>query len=257
MEGCAGNLTEVLGLDSRDHIALVGGGGKTSLLFALAGELVRKNRKVITSTTTKIWYHEAQNSSYIAFVQNNPFWKAHLREGLRTHGQVFLAEGLLDSGKVKGISPSLADELYQSCEMEYLLVEADGAAGHPVKAPADFEPVIPSSATKVVALIGLEAIGGRLEPEVVFRMDLFAKLTGIYPGEKLTLHGLAKLFLDSKGLFKGTPVFSKRLVFLNKFDIIEKIEDAKELASLIMGNSLKQIDRVVIGSISKGEYFLI
>lgn len=252
-----GSLGEALGLSSREHIALVGAGGKTSLLFALAEELSQKKRRVLTSTTTKIWYHEARHASYTAFVQDNSSWPDKIETGLKEYGHVFLGGSLLDSGKVKGISPFLAERLYETQEMDYLIVEADGSAGHPVKAPADHEPVIPLNATKVVAIMGLEAIGRKLEPEIVFRMDLFTRLTGIHPGEALTLSGLAKLFLDSRGLFKGTPVSSKKVVFLNKYDVMEEKQQARELALIINGHSLKQIDRVIIGSVLKGEYVLV
>lgn len=244
-----------LSLEPKEHLALVGGGGKTSLMFALADELSKKNKQVVTSTTTKIWRHEARSSSCIAFTQSNSSWRAKLREELKTHGHVFLAHSLLNSGKVKGISPSLADELYQEPGIDYLIVEADGAAGHPVKAHANHEPVIPPSATKVVAMLGIEAIGQKLEPEVVFRTDLFGKLTGLDPGQRLTPPVLAKLFLETEGLFKGSPVSSKRVVFLNKFDLLTEMQQARELASLILGNSLKQIDRVIIGSVFKMEYY--
>ncbi|MDY7035871.1 MAG: selenium cofactor biosynthesis protein YqeC [Thermodesulfobacteriota bacterium] len=249
------SLMTALSLKPKEHLALVGGGGKTSLMFALADEFSKKNKQVVTSTTTKIWSHEARRSSCIAFIQSNSSWKDGLKEELQTHRHVFLAHSLLNSGKVKGISPSLADELYREPGIDYLIVEADGAAGHPVKAHANHEPVIPASATKVVAMLGIEAMGQKLEPDVVFRMDLFEKLTGLDPGQRLTPSVLAKLFLETEGLFKGSPVSSKRLVFLNKFDLLTEMQEAKELASLILGSSFKNIDRVIIGSILKMRYY--
>lgn len=248
------NLTNALGLESREHLALVGGGGKTSLMFALAEELYKKNRRVITSTTTKIWNHEARRSSCILLTQSDSSWRDKLTEGLKTHGHVFVARSLLETGKLKGISPSLSDELFQAGEMEYLLLEADGSAGHPVKAPAEHEPVIPSTATKVVAMLGLEAVGKKPEPGVVFRRDLFRKLTGINPGQILTSDVLSKIFLNPEGLFKGTPVSAKKIVFLNKLDLLPEEQEATDLACLIIEKTENRIDRVVIGSTLKGKY---
>jgi len=250
------SLTAALGLEPRENIALVGAGGKTALMFTLAEELCRKKRQVLTSTTTKIWHHEAQRSPFILLIKNHLSWREMIQEGLKTHGHIFLGQELLTSGKVKGIDCSVADELYQESQLDYVIVEADGSSGLPVKAPSDFEPVIPPSTTLVVALLGLESLGKPCEPTVVFRMEPFKRLTGIAPGEKLTPQGLSKLFLDLRGLFKGTPVSSRRVVFLNKSDLVEEGQDAGDLARLITRNSREQIDRVIIGSLKTNRYLL-
>ncbi len=257
MEKALDGLTSALALEPREHLALVGGGGKTSLMFSLAGLLHRKGKRVVTSTTTKIRHSEALSSPRVIFVQSDSSWKDKLMEGLENQGLVFLAKRLLDSGKVEGIDPSLADELYGDRRIDYLIVEADGSAGHPVKAPDAHEPVIPASATAVVAMLGLEAVGRRMGPEVVFRGDLFRKLTGINPGERLTAPALSRLFLAPDGLFKGTPLSARRIVFLNKLDLVSEEGEARELGHSIIGSASKQIDRVVIGSVAKGRFEIL
>ncbi len=251
------DLSSALDLGSRELVALVGGGGKTSLLFALAKELLQGKKRVVTSTTTKVRHREAQRSPCIVFTGSGPSWKDKLSEGLENHGHVFLARGLLDSGKVDGIGPSIANEMYQEGGIDYVIIEADGSSGHPVKAPADHEPVIPSSSTKVVAMLGLEAIGAQMGPEVVFREDLFCKLTGLELGERLTPAILARLFLESEGLFKGTPSSAKRIVFLNKRDLLSESGEVEELARLILESELNKVERVVIGSILERKYVII
>ena len=176
-EKSVSRLTTALALEPREHLALVGGGGKTSLMFALAEELRLTRKRVVTSTTTKIRHREALSSLCVIVLQTDSSWRDKLREGLLIHGHVFLARSLLDSGKVQGISSSISDELFRDQRIDYLLLEADGAAGHPVKAHVEHEPVIPASATKVVAMLGLEAVSKPLEPGTVFRIDLFRKLT--------------------------------------------------------------------------------
>jgi len=256
LEDVVSSLSTALALEPREHLALVGGGGKTSLMFALAEELCKKKRRVITSTTTKIWQHEARRSSHIAFTQAGTSWRDELKEGLKRHAHVFLAHSLLDTGKLKGISPSLADELFLEGEMDYLLLEADGSAGLPVKVPAAHEPVIPPTVTTVVGMLGLEAIGKKSGPEVVFRLNLFRKLMGINPEQRLTPPILAKIFLSPEGVFKGTPFTAKKVVFLNKLDMLAEKKEAKDLAHMIIGKGRKQIHRVVMGSIKKGVYLI-
>ncbi len=254
MEKVFNTLTAVLGLADREHLALVGGGGKTKLMFTLAGELRRAKKRVITTTTTKIWHHQAKNSTHVAFVQSDASWRDELSEELQATGHAFLAHHLLESGKVQGIDPSLADELYRDKDVDYLIVEADGSAGHPVKAHADHEPVIPPSATKVVGMLGLEALGQELNPEIVFRVELFSKLTGLPEGELITPFVLSKLFLDSEGLFKGSPATAKRVAFLNKADSLAEEQAARDLADVILRDKDSQMEMVIIGSIIEGVY---
>jgi probable selenium-dependent hydroxylase accessory protein YqeC len=257
LEQVVDKLSTALALDAREHVALVGGGGKTALMFVLADELLQAGRRVITSTTTKIWHTQARNSPYVGFVQSHPTWRDELSKELKAHGHAFLAQSLLESGKVQGISPSLADELYQDKEVDYLIVEADGSAGRPVKAPAEHEPVIPPSATKVIGMLGLEALGQELNPETVFRMDLFCKLAKIEEKEQLTAPVLSRLFLHPEGLFKGTPISAKRVAFLNKLDLLSEEQGARDLADLILGEKDGQVDRVVIGCIIESLYKIV
>jgi probable selenium-dependent hydroxylase accessory protein YqeC len=243
-------------MDAREHVALVGAGGKTTLMFALASELQRKGKHLITSTTTKVWHEQALQAPGVVFAEANSSWVEKLKAGLTRGGHVFLGRSLIESGKVDGIVPSLADRLFQQLEVDYLLVEADGSAGRPVKAPAPHEPVIPKSVTEVVAVLGLEAIGRKLEPEIVFRHDLVANITGLRPGEELSVYALSRLFLHPAGLFKGSPASAKRVVFLNKLDLLPEKQKAMMLADLILSDEMKQVVRVVIGSLNKGSYFI-
>ena len=257
MEETVNNLTAALGLEAREHVALVGGGGKTRLMFVLAEELRQAKKRVITSTTTKIWHRQASESTYVGFVQSHPTWREELSGALKNHGHGFLGHSLLESGKVQGINPSLANELYQDKEVDYLIVEADGSAGRPVKAHAEYEPVIPDSVTKVVAMLGLEALGQELNPEIVFRMDLFCKLVKTKERERLTASVLSRLFLHPEGLFKGTPISAKRVALLNKLDLLPEEQGARDLADFVLREKDSRVDRVVIGSIIDGMYKII
>jgi probable selenium-dependent hydroxylase accessory protein YqeC len=250
------SLAEALAIDAREHIALVGAGGKTTLMFALASELRQKGKHLITSTTTKVWHEQASQARSVILVGADCHWEEKLKTRLAAAGHVFLGTSLLESGKVEGIDPSLADRLFQQMEVDYLLVEADGSAGRPVKAPALHEPVIPDSVTVLVALLGLEAIGRKLGPEIAFRHDLVAGITGLREGEDLSVRALSRLLVDPVGLFKGSPASAKRVAFLNKLDLLPDEEKALALADLILSDERKQVARVVIGSLKKGMYLI-
>jgi len=250
------DLISALGLGPKEHIAVVGGGGKTSLMFSLAEQIRLRQGNVVTTTTTKIWHREACKSPLIVFSDSDTGWHSHLKNGLQTHGHVFVCQGVLESGKVEGIPPGLADHIFQIPEVEYLIVEADGAAGHPVTVPASSEPVIPSSATAVVAIMGLEAIGKPLGPDLVFRIELFKELTGLKHAEELTPRVLEQIFQSPNGVFRGSPDTSRRIVLLNKLELVSDTSQAVRLAELLMRAESSSIERVLTGSILKNSYRL-
>jgi probable selenium-dependent hydroxylase accessory protein YqeC len=247
-------LVSALCLGDREHIALVGGGGKTSLMFALARELRSQGRRVVTGTTTKILYREVQSCPCVILPASGTRWHEKMRDALETHGLVFIDQGVLGSGKVEGIHPDVADLIYRDPKVDFLIIEADGSAGRPVKAPAAHEPVIPRSATTVIAVMGLEALGKSLVPEVVFRLELFEEMTGLKSGDPLTLHALAMPFQAPSGLFKGVPPTARRAVFLNKLDLLHDQKEAMELADMLLHASATLVDMVVMGSITMGSY---
>jgi probable selenium-dependent hydroxylase accessory protein YqeC len=252
-----GSLIEALAIDAPEHIAIVGAGGKTALLFAIAEELRKSGKRVITSTTTKVWHDQAALAPCVVFTEGESFWKEKLKEGLAKEGHVFLGRTILETGKVGGINPSILDGLFSEQTVEYQLVEADGAAGLPVKAPTKHEPVIPASATLVVAMIGIEAIGRRLVPEEVFRPEAVGAITGLQHEDVLTSKALARLFSDPQGLFKRTPASARRIAFLNKMDLVGNEGEAMNLAEEILGGSDRKVGRVVLGSVKEGKYRVI
>ena len=199
MEISVKDLSTALDLGAREHVATVGAGGKTSLMFALAKDLCSKGGRVVTGTTTKIWYREALRFPCVIFSRSDSAWHKRVSEELKRCGRVFVGRGVLESGKLEGITPGLADVLYQDPDVDYVIIEADGAAGLPVKVPAPHEPVIPPSTTVVVAMMSLEVMGKNLAPDFVFRLRRFKDVTGLERGQPLTPIGLARIFHSPQG----------------------------------------------------------
>ena len=245
---------DALNLGARELVAIVGGGGKTSLCFALADELQRAGRSVITTTTTKVWRTEADRAPRTIMCRSGALPLEQLQKDMREMGHVFVAQRLLDTGKLEGIRREMADALFQKLTVDYLIAEADGAAGRPVKAPAAHEPVIASSVTLVIAVIGMEALGMPVDSEMVFRPELFSAITGLAEGETITPTALARIFLAPNGLFKGTPNSARRVVFLNKCDRLTPGQNPDELLDCLVQDPDASIERVVIGSLLKSVY---
>ena len=108
----------------------------------------------------QVWRKEAECAPCVIFWAHDFLAVNRLKGGLKEKGHVFVADQPLDSGKVKGISPERADALFQGLDVDDVIVEADGAAGRPVKAPATHEPVVPSSATLVIASVSPKSAEG-------------------------------------------------------------------------------------------------
>ena len=67
----------------------------------------------------------------------------------------------------------------------HYLVEADGAARRPIKGYASYEPVIPPAAGLLLPVLGLDALGKKVESQTVHRVELFAAQCGAVPGDVL------------------------------------------------------------------------
>ncbi len=247
--GSPSSLIEALGLKARELISLVGAGGKTTLMFHLAKELSLRGRKVVTTTTTKIFEPAREETGFLTINPNEQGIKDFVWRHLNHYRHVTVACERLGSGKLKGISASLVNELWDSKGVDMIIVEADGAAGRPVKAPRENEPVIPTSTTLVVAMLGVDGVDRELNEERVFQPERVSRMTGIPIGKKLTDEAMAILMTHSEGIFKGTPASARVVAFLNKVDLPNGLVRAKDIAQYILEKKHLQIERVVLGQL--------
>jgi len=246
-----GSLSEALGLKPREMISLTGAGGKTTLMFRLARELFLEEKRVITTTTTKILKPSIDDSPSLFLSGDRERIREFLDSHLQQYRHITLAEEEIEKGKLRGISPELVDHLWNLYDMEALIIEADGAAGRPVKAPRKGEPVIPSCTTLVVAVLGMDGVGKEVNDQYIFQAEQVSKLTEIRKGERMTEEGMAILMTHPEGLFKGAPVSSRKIAFLNKVDILEGVAKAKRVSQLIFERRGVKIDRVVLGQLKR------
>jgi probable selenium-dependent hydroxylase accessory protein YqeC len=242
-------LTESLGLGRREVISLAGAGGKTTLMFRLAKELSLTGKKVVTTTTTKILEPSSGETVSLFIHTDEREIKQFIDKHLDGYRHITIARERLESGKLKGVSSDLVNDLWSANEIDYIIVEADGAAGRPIKAPQEGEPVIPSSTTTVVAILGVDGVGTEMAEKNVFRADRVSRLTGIPMGERVTEEAIAVLMTHPEGIFKGAPSSSKVIGFLNKVDIPNGIMKAKRVAQKIIQKRHPQMERVVLGQL--------
>ena len=249
VEKQSASLSEALRLGLSENIALVGGGGKTSLMFRLAQELSSSGKRVISTTTTHIFPPSHQETPCLIVEPEEDVLIKRLTQELPIHGRVTLAQAFDNNGKLKGLSPETMDKIQALNLADYIVNEADGAAGKPIKAPRHGEPVIPTSITLVLALVGLDALGAPLSTEKASRIELIERLTGLSPYGIMTDEVIATLLTEPNGIIQNTPPNARIVPFLNKSDLVST-EAVESLASAILARRHMQINQVVAGSLS-------
>ncbi len=245
-------------MGEHEVISLVGGGGKTTLMFALARELVAAGHRVLTTTTTKILEAEPSLHGFPSLVIEEDEEKLFqlVVWQLEQRGQVTAARARLpEQGKLQGVTPEVVDRLAQQKQIAHIIVEADGAAHRSLKAPSPTEPVIPSSTTLVVPVVGLDALGLRLTEENVFRSHLASEITGVPLGESVTAEAVTTLVVHPRGMAKGSPPRARVIPFINKLDMGD-LSTARELAAMILREGHPRISHVVLGQAREDERVL-
>ncbi len=211
-------LIEQLGLQNARLVALCGAGGKTSLLYALGEAWRERKEKVVLTTSTHI-----QSSLFPGYIRWDTTDEADLLSIWRT-GFVPVAGRPFAQGKLKGPSEEMWAILRQHADR--IVVEADGAACHPVKYPAVWEPAIPQYTDRVLVLAGLTALDRPLR-EVCFRADLAVE-KGVVADGPLDESGMAALLLRGYGRYD--PLF-----VLNQADDEALFARAEGIAALLRG----------------------
>lgn len=209
--------------------AIIGSGGKTTLLRTLAGELPGR---VLLCTSTHF-----QGYADLPTVLD-PTEEA-LRETLAKHPIVCAAGRspigkLVDCGIPYETLASLAD---------YVLVEADGSRRLPLKAHAGHEPVIPACARQIICVVGLSGLHHPVS-ETVHRPELFCPMVGCAPEDEATPERVAQGLVREH--LAGT-------YFLNQVESKSALQDAKIMASFLKSQGCS----VVAGSQREKCYYVL
>ena len=238
------NIEEAFSLKNHEVISLVGGGGKTTLMFALGNELSSKGKGIVVTTTTKIW-EPAPSPSFALFLSERlSEMKKWVDDNLQKYSYLVIAQKKLTDGKLQGIIPQWVEELDSLPGVSFVLVEADGAAGRSLKAPREGEPVVPLNTSLLVPVVGIDVLGCPLEEKHVFRSEIATRVLNMALGSTLTEAMIARLL---KEIIKVRPPNARVISFINKVDLPGGLEKARELASHLQRIEGVKIERVILG----------
>jgi xanthine dehydrogenase accessory factor len=160
-------------------IAVVGSGGKTTLIKKLAQQYRREGKTVLVTTTTHMFIEEDTLLTDDA--------DRILRE-LREKG--YAMAGIPEGEKIKALSK----ETYKSvsARADVVLVEADGSKHMPLKYPNASEPVIPDNAERIIVVWGPHGLQ-KPAREVCHRLELVLRCLAIQEDTVITAEHIAEL----------------------------------------------------------------
>lgn len=209
--------------------ALVGAGGKSTVMYEMAARAAASGKKVLVTTTTHIWKPEQGYASDLEEVC--ALW------GEGRYAVVGTEEA--GTGKLVGVPPEEWRAYLGVADV--ILVEADGAKGLPCKAPAEHEPVLPAECSKVIAVAGMDAVGmpGR---EACFRWEIARQELGVSEEHILRPIDIALLLVSERGQRKAVGE-RDYMILLNKCDAEERLDYACAIHGILVnaGFDMKKI----------------
>lgn len=178
--------------------AVIGSGGKTTLIKELAEELRAQDPrpKIVLTTTTHIYPFKG-----MPLITDD---EESLEEALSIQG-IACVGSWTQEGKLKasGISFSAMKAL-----ADYVLVEADGSKHKPIKAHADYDPVVPAGTDRTILVVGSQGLGKTVQG-AVHRPELFCQRTGASMEDVLT-RSLVEKYINQEieeGLIKPNVIY--------------------------------------------------
>lgn len=195
--------------DGKQHnICLVGGGGKTTVMYELAAAWAACGRKVLVLTSTHI-LRPADGSFAADAAAVQDLWQQGRYAVIGTPEAA--------TGKLTAPPQGLYNELQPQADV--ILCEADGSRHLPCKAPAAHEPVLLPYCDMVLAVAGMDALGRQLA-QACQRPQLAAALLGCSLDSVIDEQMLAALLLSEQGARKNVGARAYYIV-LNKCDLLK------------------------------------
>lgn len=208
--------------DGKKHtICLVGGGGKTTVMYELAAAWAACRRKVLVLTSTHILRPADGCFAADAAAVHN-LWQQGRYAVIGTPEAA--------TGKLTAPPQGLYEVLQPQADV--ILCEADGSRHHPCKAPAEHEPVLLPDCDIVLAIAGMDALGRPLA-QACQRPQLAAELLGCSAEKIIDAQMLASLLLAEQGARKNVGARAYYII-LNKCDLIEAAQQEKIRQQLLV-----------------------
>lgn len=140
-----------------DIVTVIGAGGKTTCVHALADYYASSGCRCVVTTTTKMLREEGLCET-----------PEEVEKAFRKRRTVQAGKEIRHKGqrKIVGFEDKEFRTLTKLADM--IFVEGDGASGHSFKVPKKTEPVIAEGTTRIVLVAGMQAVGKTLKEGVYY-----------------------------------------------------------------------------------------
>ena len=233
------SLTQALEINEKPSlVSIVGGGGKSALLFSL-GEKLRG--RVVLTTTTRIFASQIERA-----VASAEVGAPGLDDALAHAPSGLLVIGNVEGEKALGVDPSLPAQWLGHGGVQHVIVEADGSRMRPAKAPAEHEPVIAVASTHVVVIVGIDALDAPIA-EATHRPERVSALVERSEAQHLSPETLAQLMTHSAGGLKDVPDDARVFALINKVEDQGQRDRAAATAQHVLRES--RVECVLVGAL--------
>ena len=237
-------LINLLEITEKCVAAVIGCGGKTSLIGLIAGKL--RDKKVLVSTTTKMHPMMAPG---IVLCQTLQQCQAHQPQiGIQCMG--ILNE---QTGKLEALPDHVLTGLVRQYDIS--LLESDGSMGLPCKGWLESEPVVPDYCTHTVGVLTLRAVGMPAHKSIVHRLPEFLSLTGLREGDTVSMEAIEAMVCSPRGMFRKSA--GRRYLVVNQAEDIADINAARSFLRTISEKYPNHFTQLVYGSVHNDQWYNI
>ncbi len=231
-------LHGALGISGGDVVAFAGAGGKSSAILQVARELTEAGMTVITVPTTKMFLGEVERLGPLVASEDPQELSANVKAALYGGDtSVVVGKARISKNRVDGVGPDVVGDLAPLADV--VLVEADGSRRRPIKGTATHEPVLPSSATLVVAVGNVSALGSPVDEVHVHRPAVFSDLTGVGPGQSITARAFARALVE--GSLAKVPENARTAALITGVEPGRPMADASAIARELWRFDLRDV----------------
>lgn len=240
-------LSELILQTNPDTIALIGSGGKTTLMRTLAREN-RKDKRVLLSNTINMERIPEEEMDFIDYEYRQDY-SLCADSPLGVH---LLAYEIESDNTLRGLSLEVLESQIPCFDLS--IVECDESRQRPIKAWRRNEPVLPFSTDITLGILDITALGLTISVETVHNLDVYCDFTGKKVGDIITREDIKRLILDPNQMFRAA--IGERILFINKVENSILEEYATILAREIARSS-NTPDTIIIGSLREERYTVI
>ena len=232
------DINALFGLRKGGFTAIVGCGGKTSLMYLLAKK--NSNSSVLIGTTTRIF--TPPPGVYDRIVMPGDFLRREAGVALGFNGE--------QDGKLLPFPSGELDRVRRF--FDYTVFECDGSKNLPLKGWADYEPVVPGFSDVTIGVVSPHPIGEKISRENTHRPGEFCAITGANPGDTVTPRHIASMVFHPRGMMQKAK--GAKVLLINRVEDKACEKYAGDILSEMPQSFLNSLSLIITGSVLEEKF---